>query len=688
MVNLRAKFLRKITSLLLLLIPVFAFAQSSNDNCNTAVAIPSGKSFCSSDGQYTTAGATSSYSGSGNDVWFTFIPLDGYDLFTTVYGAGNGGTLQSPSIKIFSNCISGNGTFNQVVGTTTTFNNVTTSYVGGLKPGQTYYISVSGSNSGTFKLCTQNQSAPIKPGQDYDTAKHLCSMESVRESNITGGGNDLNEPAGTCMDIRSPQAPTIETNSAWFKWAAANNGTLVFTITPTVNTVDLDWVLFDMGTTGSFTGRLAIACANGDGVKNDDCPTAPKYYKTGLDFNSVDVGEAAGCSQNQDGKVKYITMQQGHVYGLIINSPHAQGIGFTIDFTDQNGVPGTGTFVGPQAVIDFKEYLPCTINQSYTFTSLSTNFNSLKWDFGDGASVQTSTSAGPVTVTYSTPGLKTVVLEASGASGCYTIATKIFTVGVRPSTPAIAVNKSQFCSADNIILSTTALANTSYLWTGPNNFTSNQAIVTIPASGVLVSGTYTLIAMQGSCTSDPVSITVPPIINNPVAAFRTIPTLPAKLSVRVSVEFINQSTGADSYLWDFGDGSTSNDINPRHEYTGTGEFDVTLVAFNQAVCSGTITKGTFVIKPDNTLFVPNTFTPNGDNVNDELVVTITNLRAYHIRIFNRWGEPLFESVNIFENWKGLYKGQPLPVGTYYYVIDGYGLNGNNIKKSGSVTILR
>jgi gliding motility-associated-like protein len=70
------------------------------------------------------------------------------------------------------------------------------------------------------------------------------------------------------------------------------------------------------------------------------------------------------------------------------------------------------------------------------------------------------------------------------------------------------------------------------------------------------------------------------------------------------------------------------------------------------------------------------------------VVTAANLKSYHIRIFSRWGEPLFEAVDIFENWKGLYNGEPLPVGTYYYVIDAIGLNEDTIKRSGSVTILR
>jgi hypothetical protein len=213
---------------------VDVFAQPANDDCNKATVIPSGKSYCSGDNQFTTSGATSSFTGSGNDVWFAFTPRDAYDLFVTVYGSGNGGTLQSPVINMFSDCSFSTG----LVGSSNSANNVTTFYQGGLKVGRTYYFNVSGSNSGSFKLCLQNQNAPVKPGQDCNTARFLCSMDAVRETNISGAGNNPDEAAGTCMDVGSTNT---ESNSAWFKWKAANSGSLVFTITPTVVSDDLDW---------------------------------------------------------------------------------------------------------------------------------------------------------------------------------------------------------------------------------------------------------------------------------------------------------------------------------------------------------------------------------------------------------------------------------------------------------------
>ncbi|WP_431295338.1 gliding motility-associated C-terminal domain-containing protein [Pedobacter sp. P26] len=87
-------------------------------------------------------------------------------------------------------------------------------------------------------------------------------------------------------------------------------------------------------------------------------------------------------------------------------------------------------------------------------------------------------------------------------------------------------------------------------------------------------------------------------------------------------------------------------------------------------------------------FVPNAFSPNGDGINDELVVGVTNLKKYRLQIYNRLGTQVFFTENIFENWNGTFKGNELPVGVYYYVITGTNLSNNNIKYTGSITLIR
>ncbi len=84
--------------------------------------------------------------------------------------------------------------------------------------------------------------------------------------------------------------------------------------------------------------------------------------------------------------------------------------------------------------------------------------------------------------------------------------------------------------------------------------------------------------------------------------------------------------------------------------------------------------------------VPNTFTPNGDGINDKW--TISNINFYpgcRIEVFNRYGQIIFDTKNNLGDWDGTYNGSPVPQGTYYYIID---LNGTRPSKKGYVTVIR
>jgi len=86
--------------------------------------------------------------------------------------------------------------------------------------------------------------------------------------------------------------------------------------------------------------------------------------------------------------------------------------------------------------------------------------------------------------------------------------------------------------------------------------------------------------------------------------------------------------------------------------------------------------------------IPNGFSPNGDGTNDTWVIDfIYKFPNCEVEIFNRWGEPLFFSTGYAIPWDGRYKGKPLPIGTYYYVIK---LNDDFFPEpmTGPLTILR
>ncbi len=829
-----------------------------NDNCSGAIDLSNANNFCTDNAAYSNINATPSglaksqfWPVDGNDVWFKYTAI-AFDLNITITGNENGsGTLNSPLIALYTTTDCSN--FSELIGSAFNGTTLTTLYKGALTIGQTYYIRVSAAsyNTGTFKICVSNNNPVLKPGQDFNTASILCSKDTFTQTNVTGAGTNNRESAGTCLDNNSGNG-SIESNTAWYKWTAANNGTLTFTITPTVTFNDIDWVLYDLGTSGSaanVNGANAIRCAEGSGI---DC--VPFYNQTGLNLTSVDISETQGCVPGQDGFVKYVDMIQGHVYALLINNVSSGNNGFTISFG------GTGTFLGPTAKLAMQVNNPCTANPSFTFTNQSTNYTKLKWSFGDGASIDSAAGEGPYTVTYSTPGTKTVVLQAISAQGCITVDYKTFDIPLKPTIPVVLFAKSIYCLGDNLvlraqipsakttsytwqgpngftstdsvvtipltnynqagvyklvitqngctsdtasitvpaigktpvlnftitpnnlctaqqsftitnnstdyttlnwdfgtdasiagattsgpftitytsfgdkkitltatggqgctavlaqtltvpqkpvvtqlnkvtgpycigdtlILSTNSLANTTYSWTGPNNFTSNQTVVRIPITGTSVAGTYTLVITQGLCSSDPVSTTInlTDIAPVPVAAFDATPTIPISASVPLTVSFTNLSNNADSYLWDFGDGTTSTQTNPQHTYTTKGSFTVKLTATNKNVCTNTISLGKLVLRYDVTIFIPNAFTPNSDGINDDFGVKITNLQNYRIQIFNRYGMQLYEAKDILKRWDGTFNGKPVPVGTYYYIITGLTLNEDTLKEAGHVTVIR
>jgi gliding motility-associated-like protein len=330
----------------------------------------------------------------------------------------------------------------------------------------------------------------------------------------------------------------------------------------------------------------------------------------------------------------------------------------------------------------------CTQQQAYRFTSQSTNFQSLRWNFGEGASVPAGSTGQTYNVTYTTSGTKVITLEAIGSNGCIRTYTQQIDVTIRPDLPIIAANKPDFCLTDTIRLSTQFQAGVTYQWTGPNNFSSSQREVIIPVTSTLVSGTYNLVLTRGSCSTSSEPVVIPPIFKNPVAAFRADPSAPVKLAYPITVRFYNESTDGDSYLWDFGDSTTSTEVNPVHIYTRRGNFDVTLRVFKSNVCNASVVQGTFMVSEAGAIFIPNTFTPNNDAVNDEFVVNMNNIRTYRIQIFNRYGIQMYSSQNMVENWNGTYNNEQVPVGTYYYLVDAVDFDGNVIKRSGYVTILR
>jgi len=157
-------------------------------------------------------------------------------------------------------------------------------------------------------------------------------------------------------------------------------------------------------------------------------------------------------------------------------------------------------------------------------------------------------------------------------------------------------------------------------------------------------------------------------------------------------EFVNTSLNSQSYLWYLGDWSFSSDIDISHTYLGPDKYCVELIAYNYFpvginVCSDTIVKCVDVL-PVTTLFVPNTFTPNGDGKNENFKVKTEMVKDFYIIIANRWGQVLYRSYDFESFWDGTYNGKMSPEGVYYYDILYSDIKSRIYNKKGTITLLK
>ena len=139
-----------------------------------------------------------------------------------------------------------------------------------------------------------------------------------------------------------------------------------------------------------------------------------------------------------------------------------------------------------------------------------------------------------------------------------------------------------------------------------------------------------------------------------------------------TVDFFNQSQQASSYEWYFEDSINSNEVNPVHTFPETAEkYVITLIASNANGCSDTVRRE-LTIENENLLYIPNTFTPDGNDYNETFKVeffTGYEPTDYRFLVFNRWGEVVFEARSPNDVWDGTYQGKKAKDGTYIWKLE-------------------
>lgn len=256
-----------------------------------------------------------------------------------------------------------------------------------------------------------------------------------------------------------------------------------------------------------------------------------------------------------------------------------------------------------------------------TFTNSSANATGYLWNFGNG---QNSTDANP-TYSYPTDGTYTVTLTATNACGATTSTQTI--VIVTPPTAGFTATNAVGCSPLSVQYTSTSSANTtSFSWQFPGG-TPATSTEQHPVVLYNVPGTYaaTLTVSNAAGTNTVSQAGVATVTGGPSSGFSATVDL-------FTATFVNLSSNASTYLWNFGDGSGSADPNPSHTYTADGTYLVTLTATN-ACGSNVFTQNVVVLTLPTAVFTANTTAGCGP-----LTVQFTDLSTSNTTSWN-WSFP-------------------------------------------------
>ena len=327
-------------------------------------------------------------------------------------------------------------------------------------------------------------------------------------------------------------------------------------------------------------------------------------------------------------------------------------------------------------------------------------------NFGDGV---TSTLENPVH-TYDEPGNYSVVLYVSTDLCSDSIGT---TIVINPRAPeADFTAPTEGCTPLEVQFTNNTLYATTYLWDFGDGYVSTKEH---PAHTYYEYGEYTVrLQVNGPGGVDYASWVIN-VYETPNIGFNWAPD-----SVFVKdkpVRFFNLTAGATNYLWNFGDvdeetgempnpeTNFSTESDPQHIYLTEGWKDVKLVAWNEKCIDSLLIPQAVKVIPAGDLIFPTVFRPNPNgpsggfvdpndpNVDPNVANSIfypginQQVSEYHLYIYNRWGNLIFQSDDITIGWDGYINGTQASQGVYIWKVTGVYANGKPFSKAGDVTLL-
>lgn len=425
---------------------------------------------------------------------------------------------------------------------------------------------------------------------------------------------------------------------------------------------------------------VSLSDLNGCRIDTSIVLTEPPLLEATTDVISDYNGQDISCFNNSDGSVEVIatggtpglTYEWTNASSTVISmNPTVSGIPeglYNVLVTDVNGC---------QVIEDIYVSEP---------PELTANIDVLTDYFGVAVSCEYKTdgeieaipAGGTPGYTYSwdTNPVQTTALITDLGEGTYTViitdtngctATDNVTLSANPIPIINPDGAMEVCQGETVTFSSNSSATESCQWLFSNNMELNDCGPnTVFINDVGCYDANLIVTNEFGCVDSVYLTDYICIRPNPIAAFSASNSVVSVLEPQIS--FYNESSGAIQYEWNFGDGSSTNSVDAFHQFAfdQPAEYDVVLYAYNEYGCVDTASMP-FEVRDVLLYYVPNTFTPDGDQYNNVFQPVIgagISPTNYEFLIFNRWGELIFRSKDPSEGWDGTFKGNECQDGTY------------------------
>ncbi len=313
----------------------------------------------------------------------------------------------------------------------------------------------------------------------------------------------------------------------------------------------------------------------------------------------------------------------------------------------------------------------------------------VRWIFKD---VVLSHSTNDTQVIEFPKGTHEATLIARSFYGCSDTISKSFTI-VGPEAD-VAVDKSVICIGDTIeftLINPVDVSN--FEWDFGDGTTLSDINPIKHVFDRAISTTDAKVIIKNSDSGCEASIDIPLEVNEVIANFDKLDT---SVFCTGYAYIKNLSIGADKYIWETPSGEIQTSDDPVFIlYPSAGIYDITLTAINTSnKCKDIITKSIELEEFNSVYIVPNIFTPNGDGENDFFRPVIINedfkgyIKFNTFKIYNRWGNLIYDNSDPSQGWNGMFDNQPAPAGVYGYYLEADISGCEIIKEQGNFTLIR